>query len=91
MHPAGVGVETLIDEELTPGGGAVDVKALVAAHLFLGSKEEGGVRIDQQQGVVIDSVGGGDGDAVRPCGLDERARARRGLRLRAVIIELFEI
>ena len=57
-------IEALIDEELSPGGGAVGVEALVAGHLQFGAEEERGVRIDQQQRVVAGGIGGRDRDAV---------------------------
>ncbi len=69
VHPAGAVVEALIDEELAPGDGSVGVEAFVAGHLQLGAKEEGGVRVDEQQRVVVDGVGGRDGDAVGAGGL----------------------
>ena len=64
VHPAGLFVEALVDEELAPGDGAIGVQPLVAGHLQLGAEEEGGVGIDQQQRVVAGGVGGRDGDAV---------------------------
>src|SRR5690349_12390088 len=49
VHPTSVSVEALVDEELSPGGSAVDVESLVARHLLLGAEEEAGMRVDQKQ------------------------------------------
>src|SRR4051794_967449 len=49
VHPAGVAVESLVDEELPPGGGAVDVESFAARHLQFGPEVEAGVRIDQKE------------------------------------------
>ncbi len=65
VHPAAVGVESLVDEELSPGDGAVRVESLVARHLQLGAKVERHVRVDEQERVVIERDRGGDRDAVR--------------------------
>ena len=43
---------------------AIGVQPLVAGHLQLGAEEEAGVRVDQQQRVVVRGVGGRDGEAV---------------------------
>ena len=69
VHPAGVAVPALVDEELPPGRGAIDVEAGIARHLLLGAEEEAGVGVDEQQRVAADGVGGCDGDAVRSLGL----------------------
>ena len=71
MHPTGFGVESLVDEELAPGDGAVGVQPVVAGHLQLGAEEEAGVRVDEQQRVSVPGVGGGDGEAVRALRLAE--------------------
>ena len=65
MHPAGLGVEALVDEELAPGRGAVGVETLVAGDLHLRTEEEAGVRVDQQQGLAVQRQLRRDGDAVR--------------------------
>src|ERR1051326_7234450 len=59
-------IEPLINEELSPGCGPISVQPFLADHLQLRSEEERGVRIDQQQSVMRDSVGRGNGDSVRP-------------------------
>ena len=48
VHPAGAGIEALVNEKLAPGDGAVSVQPFLAHHLQLGAEEERGVRIDQQ-------------------------------------------
>src|SRR5689334_2621834 len=53
VHPAGVGVEALIDEELAPGRSAVDIEAFVARHLLFGAEIPARVWIDQQQRVSV--------------------------------------
>src|SRR5271166_53631 len=47
MHPAGMVVEALVNEELTPRDRAVGIQPFLAHHLQFGSEEERGVRIDQ--------------------------------------------
>ena len=64
MHPPGVLVEALVDEELAPGDRAIGVQSLVAGRLQFGAEEERSVRIDQQQGMTVLGVGRGDGEAV---------------------------
>ena len=64
VHPSRVGVEALIDKELTPGRGAIGVQSLIARHLQLGAEVEGRVRIDQQQGMAIPGAGGADSDSI---------------------------
>ena len=78
VHPAQPVVEALVDEELAPGDGAIGVEPLVAGHLQLGAEVERGVRVDQQQRVVVHGVRRRDGDAV---GAGRRAGSgrRRGL------------
>ncbi len=78
VHPADVGVEALIDEELAPGRGAIGVQPLVARHLLFGAEEEAGVRIDQQQCMAILGARRGDGDAVGPLRLAIGAGVRIG-------------
>ena len=56
MHPAGAVVESLIDEKLAPGDGTVGVKTVFAGHLQFGAKEKRGVRIDEQQRVMVHRV-----------------------------------
>ena len=65
VHPAQPVVEALVEEELAPGRGPVGVEPRVAGHLQLRAEIEGGVRIDQQERVVIPGVRRRDGDAVR--------------------------
>src|SRR5215216_2004112 len=40
VHPAGLGVEALVDEELPPGRGTIGVQPLPAGDLLLGAEEE---------------------------------------------------
>src|SRR5215831_18932630 len=49
VHPAGVFIESLIDEELSPRHGAVRIQAFVADHLGLRSEVKRRMRIDQKQ------------------------------------------
>ncbi len=56
VHPAGAVIKSLINEELAPGHGAVSIQPFVAHHLQFRPEEEGGVRIDQQQGVMRDGI-----------------------------------
>src|SRR5205085_11439009 len=78
VHPAGMLVEALVDEELAPGGGAVSVQPLVAGYLLLGAEEEAGVRVDQEQGVAVRGVGRRDREAVRTPRLLIRGCGRGG-------------
>ena len=81
VHPAVVSVEALIDEELSPRRGAVDVEPLFTGHLQLGTEIKGGVRIDPQQSVSGSAAAGCDREAV---GAAEREwRASRGAVRRA--------
>lgn len=68
VHPPGRFVETLVDEELTPGGGAVGVQPLVAFYVGFVAKVEGGVGVDKQQSVAAFALQGGDRKAVRAYG-----------------------
>ena len=52
VHPASVFVEALINEELSPGYGAVGVQAFLRDHVHLAAEIERGVRIDEQQGIA---------------------------------------
>ncbi len=56
VHPTAMLVEALIDKDLSPGHRTIGIQPLVAGHLQLRSKEEGRVRIDQQQRVARDCV-----------------------------------
>ena len=78
VHPAGRRIEALIDEELTPGDGAIRVEPLPAHHLQLGAEIEGGVRVDPQHRVVIQGDRRGDRDAVRALSLRRRQRGAGG-------------
>ncbi len=49
MHPAGVRVEPLIDEELSPGAGAIGIQPVVARHLRFRAEIETGVRVDEEE------------------------------------------
>ena len=64
VHPAGVPVEALIDEELPPGAGAIGIKALAAFDLGFAAEIEAGVRVDEQQGVARRAAAGRQRHAV---------------------------
>ena len=64
VHPAGGGIEPLIDEDLPPRHRAVRVEPLVAHHLQLGAEVEGRVRVDPEQRVAIRGEARRNGDAV---------------------------
>ena len=74
VHPAGGGVEPLIDEELSPGHGAIGVEPLVARHLEFGAEVERRVRVDVQQRVAVQRVLRRDGDAVGSRGFGPHGR-----------------
>src|SRR5207237_9592294 len=65
VHPAGVGVEALIDEELAPGRRAIGTKAFVTRHLQFRAEVEAGVRIDEEQRAAVGGQLRGDRNAVR--------------------------
>src|SRR5260221_6943916 len=65
VHPPGMAVEALVDEELAPGRSAVNVEAFVAGDLLLRAEVPAGVRVDQQQRLAVRCDLRGDGDAVR--------------------------
>src|ERR1700685_1991708 len=65
MHPSDPWVESLVDEKLPPGDGPIRIEPFSAGHLQLRAKEERGVRVDQQQRVMIRGVRWGNGDAIR--------------------------
>ncbi len=65
MHPPDPRVESLVDEELPPGHGSIRIEAFSAGHLQLRAKEERGVRVDQQQRVMIRGIRRGNGDSIR--------------------------
>src|SRR4051812_32021668 len=56
VHPSRAVIEALVDEELSPGHCAVCIESFVADHLQLRPEEEGRVRIDEQQRVVVHRV-----------------------------------
>src|SRR3982750_4627619 len=76
VHPAGVGVEALVDEELTPRRRAIDVQTLVAGYLLLGAEEVAGVRIDQKQRLAATRQRRRDGNAVRALSLSPGSQRR---------------
>ena len=65
VHPAGLVVEALVDEELSPRQRAVGVQAFLADHVRFLAEEERGVRVDQQHRLAGGGVRAGDRDAVR--------------------------
>src|SRR5215469_4697590 len=65
MHPTDAIVESLVNEELTPGDGSVCIQPFGARHLKFGTKEEGSMWIDQQEGMVRVGVGRCNGNPVR--------------------------
>src|SRR6185437_9490433 len=46
MHPATMGVESLIDKELSPGHGAIGIQPLFTDQMHLHAKIKGDMRID---------------------------------------------
>ena len=69
VHPPRAVVEPLVDEELSPRHRPIRIEAFVAHHLRLGPEKERRVRVDEQQGAVVESVRRCDSDAVRARGL----------------------
>src|SRR5207244_3780850 len=64
VHPAGMRIEPLVDKELPPGRGAIDVQPFVARYLLLGTEIPAGVRVDQQQRAAAGRELRRDGDTV---------------------------
>ena len=92
VHPAGLLVEALVDEELSPREGAVGVEALAAGHLRLVAEEERGVRVDPQHGLARGGVGPGHREAVGAGGLGGLGEVvGRRLRLGAAAVEGLEL
>ena len=46
-------IETLVDKELAPGHRAVGVQSFVTGHLQLGTEIKRGVRVYQQQRMMV--------------------------------------
>src|SRR5579884_274440 len=65
VHPAHAVVESLVDEELSPGGGAIGIEPLITHHLQFGAEKEVSMGIDQKQSVMIDSICRRNRNAVR--------------------------
>src|SRR5271168_5252074 len=76
MHPSDPRIESLVDEELTPGNRPIGIEAFSAGHLQLRAEEERGVRVDQQQRVMIPGIGWGNGNSVRSAWLYFLRRGR---------------
>ena len=92
VHPPGVRVEPLVDEELAPGHRAIGVQPLVAGHLQFGAEEKARVRVDQQQRMAVGGVRGRDGHAVRPRRLaPDQAPLHRRHRQRAMFVKRLEL
>ena len=68
MHPAVVRVESLIDKELSPGDGSVNVQSLLADHLQFGAEVVRGMRIDPEQGMTRCAAARRYGEAVGAAG-----------------------
>ncbi len=64
VHPASRFVEALVNEELAPGGGAIGVQPLIAFHVGFVAKVEGGVGVDEQEGVAAFALQRRNGKAV---------------------------
>ena len=69
VHPAGLVVEALVDEELPPGERAVGVESFFAHHLGFRAEEERRVRIDEEHRVAAACDLRAERDAVRTAGL----------------------
>ncbi len=65
VHPAGALVEALVDEELSPGDGAVGVQAFLAHHLRFLAEEERRVGVDPQHRLAARGPRRPHGKAVR--------------------------
>jgi hypothetical protein len=89
VHPAGLVVETLVDEELAPGHGAIGVQALFADHVDFWAEVKRGMGIDQQERVPGGAQPGGDGKAVRAARFFVAQLARIGQR-RLLAVELLQ-
>ena len=95
VHPAGLLVEALVDEELAPGERAVGVQPLLAGDLRFLAEEERRVRVDEEQRLAVDGVGRRDGEAVRPGRLGRHRGVSRigldaGQRCRVLAVERLE-
>ena len=66
VHPAGMLIEPLVHEELSPGHSAIGIQAFITDHVHLGTKIKRGMRIDQQHRVPGTRQLSGQGDTVRP-------------------------
>src|SRR4051794_33015399 len=64
MHPAGTIIETLINEELSPGGCTVRIQSLLANHLQFRPEIKARVRINEEQRMMIGSANRSDGHPV---------------------------
>src|SRR5438270_136538 len=53
VHPTGMGIEALVDEELAPGRGTIHVEPFVARHLQLGTEIPAGVRVDEEERFAV--------------------------------------
>ena len=87
VHPSRMGVEALVDEELAPGAGTVDIQARITGDLRLGAEIEAGVRVDQQQGMARGGVLRCDGNTVGAPLLHRQLREFRHLHIRRPTIE----
>ena len=52
MHPTGLFIETLVNEKLPPGHGAVSVQTLLADHMNFAPKIKRGMWVDQKKRVA---------------------------------------
>lgn len=68
MHPAAVLVKSLVDEELSPGDGAIGVQSLLADHMHFGTEIKTGVWVDVEDSLTRFCYGRGESKSVRAGG-----------------------
>ena len=64
MHPTSLFIETLVNEKLPPGHGAVSVQPLLADHMNFAPKIKRGMRVDQKKRIARRGLFWGNGDPV---------------------------
>ena len=77
VHPAVVRIESLIDEKLAPGDGAINVQSLIAHHLQFRAEVIRGMRVYPEQRMPRRAAAGRDGETVGAAGNRLRRRACR--------------
>src|SRR5580692_9900001 len=93
MHPPYPRVESLVDEELSPGHCSISIEPLSADHLQLRAEEKRSVRIDQQQRMVIGGVRRRNGNSIRSAWLCLRFCGQGGCLIGASVegLQLFQV